>query len=137
MDHGVSVANETAARLCVFDIVGLCLGEAQQGRQHFQICRGLFENDKKFAVAEEEPGGLAVQALLGVLNEARGQAAVLAEVEPGPLQEIGAVLVAEKQSDLVNEYPGALAPLAVGGDTVYDGVQHDQHPHGAELLTQV
>ena len=97
----------------------------------------MLQNNKELAVAEQETGRLIRQALLRVLNKAGRQTAVLTEVEPGPFQKAAAVFTGKKEPDLINEYPCPLALLPVGGHAIDDGIEHDKHSDGPELLPQL
>ncbi|MPN02075.1 hypothetical protein SDC9_149288 [bioreactor metagenome] len=71
------------------------------------------------------------------MNQAGGQSAVFAKVQPRPLQKAASVLTVKEHTNLVNENPCAPPFLAVRGDAVDDGVQHHGHSHGFQLLAQL
>lgn len=56
---------------------------------------------------------------------------------PQTVEEVGAVLIAEQQVELIGKHPCGLSLFPILDHTVKDGVQGHQHPDGHQLLAQL
>ena len=84
-------------RLSIFDVPCLCFGQVQQLRKLHPVSRRLIEQQQKFTVGQHEPRRLGLQALLHILRGGGQGRAVLAKPLPCLVEELGGVVILEKQ----------------------------------------
>lgn len=80
---------------------------------------------------------MGLQQIQNVLRDAGAVRAVFSDPFPQLEQELRRILMHEQQVDLVDEDEGLLPALPVLRDPVQDRVEDDEHPDGAELLSEV
>lgn len=83
--------------LRVGDIAHLVFGDIEQFSQFRPVRGGLVEQHQKLTVGKHEPGCLGAQALLHILRGGGQGRAVLAKPLPRFVEELGGVVILEKQ----------------------------------------
>ena len=96
-DNGAPHAQEAVASLRPGDMAHLCAGDIQEFGKFGPVRGRLVEEDQKLAVGEHEPSGIGAQALLHILRGGGQGRAVLAKPLPCLVEELGGVVILEKQ----------------------------------------
>lgn len=96
----------------------------------------LIQENEKLRVCQHEAGGIGTEQLFHILRQPRHKTIVFSDSFPHTVEEIGAVLIAEQEIELIREYPSGFTAFPVLNDPVEDRVQGDQHADGHELFTQ-
>ena len=96
-DDSAADTEQAVTGLRVGDIAHLVFRDIEQFRQLRPVCGGLVEKHQKLTVGEHEPGRLGAQALLHILRGGGQGRAVLAKPLPCLVEELGGVVILEKQ----------------------------------------
>ena len=121
----------------ITDVGELRIGNAQEVGKLLPVGGRLVEQGYELTVREHRPGIIGLQKLLDVLADTRIAGSAFTCPLPLLKQEVGAVLAPEEQVDLVYENERHAALLAVAEHAVVDGVEHDEHTHGAQVLAEI
>lgn len=93
------------------DVAHLRLGNVQQPGKLRPVRRRLIQQDQKLTVGKHEPGRVGPQTFLHVLRRSSHGRSVFPKPLPAFVEELGAVVILEKQVDFVQEYrPGRCCP---------------------------
>ena len=96
-DNSAADTEQAVTGLRVGDIAHLVFRDIEQFRQLRPVRGGLVEQHQKLTVCEHEPGRLGAQALLHILRGGGQGRAVLAKPLPRFVEELGGVVILEKQ----------------------------------------
>ena len=94
---GAAALDEPPAKVHIGDVGKLVVRDIEQAGQLRPVCGGLVEKHQKLTVGEHEPGRLGAQALLHILRGGGQGRAVLAKPLPCLVEELGGVVILEKQ----------------------------------------
>ena len=108
----------------------LCFRDIQQLGKLRPVGGRLVQQDQKLAVGEHEPGRIGPQTFLHVLRCPGHGRRIFAKPLPALIEELGGVVILEKQVDFVNEDPCVLSGKPVCGHPVLNGLQHHVHSGG-------
>ena len=96
-DNSAADTEQAVTGLRVGDIAHLVFRDIEQFSQLRPVCGCLVEQHQKLTVGEHEPGRLGAQALLHILRGGGQGRAVLAKPLPCLVEELGGVVILEKQ----------------------------------------
>ena len=83
------------------DVAHLRFGNVQQPGKLRPVCCRLIQQDQKLTIGEHEPGRVGAQTFLHVLRRSGHSRPVLSEPFPAFIEELGAVVIFEKQVDFI------------------------------------
>ena len=96
-DDSAADTEQAVTGLRIGDIAHLVFRDIEQFSQLRPVRGGLVEQHQKLTVGEHEPGRLGAQALLHILRGGGQGRAVLAKPLPCLVEELGGVVILEKQ----------------------------------------